>query len=98
MSAYSFYHSYGCSLYFHSCLFSEESDGDTIEFGVDIVHPRLNTLIVFLVSTIVVKLAQHEEELRVQRDRAKVAEEERSTLCARIRSWETVETILRNTV
>nr|GFC04443.1 hypothetical protein [Tanacetum cinerariifolium] len=44
------------------------------------------------------KLAQHEEELRVQRDRAEVAEEERSTLCARIRSWETVETILRNTV
>ncbi|GJZ29707.1 hypothetical protein Tco_0574354 [Tanacetum coccineum] len=51
---------------------SKESDGDTIKIGVDIVHPRPDTLTVFPVSTIVVKLAQHEEELRVQRDRQRL--------------------------
>nr|GEU79698.1 hypothetical protein [Tanacetum cinerariifolium] len=43
----------------------EKSDGDTIEIGVDVVYPEPDTHAVFLVSTIVVKLVQHEEELRV---------------------------------
>ncbi|GKB74335.1 hypothetical protein Tco_0935747, partial [Tanacetum coccineum] len=59
---------------------SKESDGDTIKIGVDIVHPRPDTLTVFPVSTIVVKLAQHEEELRVQRDRQRLPRQ-RGLLC-----------------
>ncbi|GJY50948.1 hypothetical protein Tco_0441795, partial [Tanacetum coccineum] len=51
---------------------SKESDGDTIKIGVDIVHLGPDTLTVFPMSTIVVKLAQHEEELRVQRDRQRL--------------------------
>ncbi|GKD54480.1 hypothetical protein Tco_1287867, partial [Tanacetum coccineum] len=89
---------------------AEESDGDTIEIGVDVVHPEPNTLVIFPVSTIVVRLVEHEEaiqgmcehlikkELRVQRERAEVAEVERNTLCATVRWLGAIETRLRGIV
>ncbi|GJT07120.1 hypothetical protein Tco_0841582 [Tanacetum coccineum] len=42
---------------------AEESDGDTIEIGVYVVHPEPDTLAVFPMSTIVVKLVKHEEAI-----------------------------------
>ncbi|GJW86323.1 hypothetical protein Tco_0161663 [Tanacetum coccineum] len=87
MSAYSFYHVVLVAPIISFPTFSsEESDENTIEIGVDVVHAEPDTPDVFPVSTIDMKLVQHEEELRVQRDRADVAEAERATLRARIRS------------
>ncbi|GJS28483.1 hypothetical protein Tco_0489103 [Tanacetum coccineum] len=42
----------------------EESDGDTIKNGVDSVYPKPDTLVVFPVSTIVVRLVEHEEAIQ----------------------------------
>ncbi|GJV38862.1 hypothetical protein Tco_1417302 [Tanacetum coccineum] len=77
---------------------SEESHRDTIEIGVDVVYPEPDAPAVFPTSTIVIRLVQLEGELRVQRDRADIAEAERANLGARIRSWEAIEMSLRNTL
>ncbi|GJZ68076.1 hypothetical protein Tco_0631316 [Tanacetum coccineum] len=57
--------------------------GETIKIGVDMPTQRLEEI---------------EEELRVQRERAEVAETERITLHARVRSLKVVETWLRGIV
>ncbi|GKG10085.1 hypothetical protein Tco_0338831 [Tanacetum coccineum] len=72
------------------------------------------TLVIFLASTVVMRLAQHgeairgiqehllevpiQEELRALRDRVEVVEAERATLRATIRSMGAVEIILRNRI
>ncbi|GKE61764.1 hypothetical protein Tco_1512131, partial [Tanacetum coccineum] len=43
---------------------SNESDGDMIEIGVDVVHPEPDTPFVFPVSTIIVRLVEHEEAIQ----------------------------------
>ncbi|GKE13929.1 hypothetical protein Tco_1421506, partial [Tanacetum coccineum] len=46
----------------------EESDGDTIEIGVDVVHPDPDTPAVFPMSTSVVRLVEHEEAIQGMRE------------------------------
>ncbi|GJU15913.1 hypothetical protein Tco_1143879 [Tanacetum coccineum] len=46
----------------------EESDGNMIEIGIDVVHPKPDTLTIFPVSTIVVKLVEHEEAIQGMRE------------------------------
>ncbi|GJV37815.1 hypothetical protein Tco_1410292 [Tanacetum coccineum] len=90
----------------------EESFGDTTEIGMDVTHPMPVTLAVFPASTVVIRLAQHgeeiwgiqerlletptQEELRALRDRADIAEAERATLRATIRTMGVVEMSLCN--
>ncbi|GJT32985.1 hypothetical protein Tco_0923404 [Tanacetum coccineum] len=71
---------------------AEESDRDTIEIGVDVVHLEPNTLVVFPVSTIVVRLVEHEKAIQ------EVAEVEKNTLCATVRSLEAIEMRLHGIV
>ncbi|GKB91033.1 hypothetical protein Tco_0963305, partial [Tanacetum coccineum] len=47
---------------------AEESDGDTIEIGVDVVHPDPDTLAVFPMSTSIVRLVEHEEAIQGMRE------------------------------
>nr|GEV65488.1 hypothetical protein [Tanacetum cinerariifolium] len=90
----------------------EESFGETIKIGVDVTHPMPVTLAIFPASTIVMRLAQHEEAirgiqehllevpiqegLRALRDSLDVAEAERATLRAMVRIVRAVETSLCN--
>ncbi|GKA42061.1 hypothetical protein Tco_0734721 [Tanacetum coccineum] len=90
----------------------EESFRDTIRIGMDVTHPMPVTLVVFLASTVMMRLAQHEEairriqkhllemptqeELRALRDMVDVVEAERATLRATIRTTGAIETSLRN--
>ncbi|GJR22085.1 hypothetical protein Tco_0970612 [Tanacetum coccineum] len=90
----------------------KESFGETIEIGMDVTHLMPITLAIFLASTVVMRLAQHgeairgiqehllevpiQEELRALRDRLDVAETERATLRAMIRTMGAVETSLCN--
>ncbi|GKD15654.1 hypothetical protein Tco_1200061 [Tanacetum coccineum] len=90
----------------------EENFWETIEISVDVTYPVPVTSTVFPASTVVMRLAQHgeairgiqehllevpiQEELRILRDRTEVAEAERATLRATIRSMGAVETSLRN--
>ncbi|GJZ16661.1 hypothetical protein Tco_0552784 [Tanacetum coccineum] len=67
-----------------------ESFGDTIEIGVDVIYPVPVTLTVFP--------EEIKEELRDLRERADMAETERITLHARIRSLEVVKTWLHGIV
>ncbi|GKF45107.1 hypothetical protein Tco_0131659 [Tanacetum coccineum] len=48
--------------------FTEESDEDTVEIGVDVVHPKPNTPAVLPVATIGVRLVEHEEEIQGMRE------------------------------
>ncbi|GKD58537.1 hypothetical protein Tco_1296046, partial [Tanacetum coccineum] len=50
---------------------AEESDGDTIKIGVDVVHPEPVTIVVFPMSTIVVRLVEHAMDEREARARIK---------------------------
>ncbi|GJT87182.1 reverse transcriptase domain-containing protein [Tanacetum coccineum] len=68
----------------------EESFGDTIKIGVDVIYPVPVTLTVFP--------EEIKEELRDLRERADMAETERITLHARIRSLEVVKTWLHGIV
>ncbi|GKE99771.1 hypothetical protein Tco_0023122, partial [Tanacetum coccineum] len=92
----------------------EESFRDTIMIGMDVTHPMPITSAVFPASTVVMRLAQHEEairriqkhflemptqeELRALRDRVDVVEAERATLHATIRTTGAIETSLRNCI
>ncbi|GJV63454.1 hypothetical protein Tco_1474282 [Tanacetum coccineum] len=92
----------------------EESFREMIEIGVDVTYPMHVTLAVFPASTIVMRLAQHEdaiwgikehllevpirEELRALRDWLNVVEAERATLRATVRTIGAVETSLRNRI
>nr|GFB92702.1 hypothetical protein [Tanacetum cinerariifolium] len=104
MSAYSFYHAIMVALDVSISTDSpDESFGDTIEISVDVTHPLPVTLAVFPVLTIVMRIAQHgegiqgiHEELSALRDREDVAEAERATLYATIRSMGEVEMSLHN--
>ncbi|GJT30724.1 hypothetical protein Tco_0910999 [Tanacetum coccineum] len=69
----------------------EESFGDTIDIGVDVIHPMPITLVVFPAATVVTTLAQHGE-------RANWAETEEITLRSRVRSLKIVETWLHGLV
>ncbi|GKE12374.1 hypothetical protein Tco_1415925, partial [Tanacetum coccineum] len=70
----------------------KESFGDTIEIGVDVIHPVPVIAAVFSASTIVIRLAEHEEDIQ------DMAETERITLRTRVRSLEVVETWLHGIV
>ncbi|GJZ01526.1 zinc finger, CCHC-type containing protein [Tanacetum coccineum] len=70
----------------------EESFGDTIEIIVDVIHHVPITLAVFPASTVVMRLVEHWEEIQ------DMAEIERITLHARVRSLEVVETWLHGIV
>ncbi|GJX12864.1 hypothetical protein Tco_0204622, partial [Tanacetum coccineum] len=90
----------------------EESFGETIKIGVDVTHPMFVTLAVFFASTVMMRLDQHreairgiqehllevtiQEELMALRDRAEVAETERATLHATVRTMGAVKTSLCN--
>ncbi|GKD61675.1 hypothetical protein Tco_1299184, partial [Tanacetum coccineum] len=90
----------------------EESFRETIKIGVDVTHPMPVTSAIFPASTIVIRLAQHDEairgiqehwlevpiqeELRALRDRLDVVEAERATLRATVRTMEAVKMSLRN--
>ncbi|GKB55231.1 hypothetical protein Tco_0905984 [Tanacetum coccineum] len=74
----------------------KESFRDTIEIGVDVVHRVLVTPTVFPAST--VRWEEIKEDLRALRERADMAETERITLRARVRSLEVVETWLHGIV
>ncbi|GJV64703.1 hypothetical protein Tco_1475531 [Tanacetum coccineum] len=81
---------------------SEESFGETIKIGVNVIHPIPVTSAIFPASTVVMRLAQHGEairgiqehllevpihkELRALRERLDVAEAERTTLRATVRT------------
>ncbi|GKD74114.1 hypothetical protein Tco_1332396 [Tanacetum coccineum] len=87
---------------------------DTIDIGVDVIHPVPVALVVFPVATVVMTLAQHgeairgihdhlpevpiQEELRALRDRVDVAEVESASLHATIKTMGEVETILCNRI
>nr|GEW43476.1 hypothetical protein [Tanacetum cinerariifolium]GEX29326.1 hypothetical protein [Tanacetum cinerariifolium] len=75
-----------------SAYSSEESNGDTIEIGVDVIHPEPDTPAIFPVSTIVVRLVEHGEALQ------DVIEAERITLRVRVRSLEVIKTRFHNIV
>ncbi|GJX24171.1 hypothetical protein Tco_0228616 [Tanacetum coccineum] len=47
---------------------AEESDGDTIKIGVDVVHPEPDTPAVFPLSTIIMRLVEHEEAIQGMRE------------------------------
>nr|GEV86297.1 hypothetical protein [Tanacetum cinerariifolium] len=90
----------------------EESFGETIKIDVDVTYPMPVTLAIFPASTVVMRLAQHEEairgiqehllevpiqeELRALRDSLDVAEAEKATLRAMVRMMRAVETSLCN--
>ncbi|GJX84640.1 hypothetical protein Tco_0335414 [Tanacetum coccineum] len=90
----------------------EESFGETIKIDVDVIHPMPVTSAIFPTSTVVMRLAQHREairgihehllevpihkELRALRDRLDVAEAERTTLRATVRTMGAVKTSLCN--
>ncbi|GKA55067.1 hypothetical protein Tco_0754016 [Tanacetum coccineum] len=89
----------------------ERSFGDTIDIGVDVIHPLPVALVVFPVAIVMMTLAQHgeeirgiqehllevpiQEELRALRDRVYVSEVESDSMCATIRTMGTVEMVLR---
>ncbi|GJR90536.1 reverse transcriptase domain-containing protein [Tanacetum coccineum] len=70
----------------------EESFGDTIEIEMDVIHPVPVTAAFFPASTVVMRLAEHEEDIQ------DMAETERITLRTRVRSLEVVETWLHGIV
>ncbi|GJR14026.1 hypothetical protein Tco_0796678 [Tanacetum coccineum] len=72
--------------------YPEESIGDTIDIGVDVIHPVLVTSAVFPASTVMMRLAEHGEAIH------DMAETERITLHARVRSLEVVEIWLHGIV
>nr|GEX24696.1 zf-CCHC domain-containing protein/UBN2 domain-containing protein [Tanacetum cinerariifolium] len=96
---------------FVSTDFLEENFTETIKIDVDVTHPIPVTSAVFPASTIMMRLDQHgeairgihehllevliQEELRALRDRLDVAEVERATLRATVRTMRAVETVLR---
>nr|GEY60000.1 hypothetical protein [Tanacetum cinerariifolium] len=91
---------------------SKESFEDMIDIRVDVTHPVPVASVVFPAATIVMSLAQHEEAiqgiqkhllevpiqevLRALTNRVKIAEAEKATICAKIRTMGAVETVLRN--
>ncbi|GJY38816.1 hypothetical protein Tco_0425180 [Tanacetum coccineum] len=68
----------------------EESFGETIEIGVDVTHPVPVTSAVFPASTVMMRLDQHGEAIQ------NIAEAERATLRATIRTMGAVESVLRD--
>ncbi|GJX37960.1 retrotransposon protein, putative, ty1-copia subclass [Tanacetum coccineum] len=85
----------------------EGSFGDTIDIGVDVIHPVPVALVVFPAATLVMTLAQHEEVIRgiqehllevpIQEElRVDVAGAKSTSLRATIRTMRAVETVLRN--
>ncbi|GJZ88312.1 hypothetical protein Tco_0660094, partial [Tanacetum coccineum] len=90
----------------------EGSFGDTIDIGVDVIHPVPVAPVVFPAATIVMTLAQHgeairgiqehllevpiQEELGALRDRVDVAETKSASLRATIRTMGAVEMVLHN--
>ncbi|GJX54319.1 hypothetical protein Tco_0282688 [Tanacetum coccineum] len=91
---------------------SEGNFGDTIDIGVDVIHPVPVASVVFPAATVVRTLAQHgeairgihehllgvpiQEELTALRDRLDIVEAENASLRATIRTMEAVETVIRN--
>ncbi|GJX06792.1 hypothetical protein Tco_0194724 [Tanacetum coccineum] len=85
---------------------------DTIDIGVDVIHPVPVASVVFPAATVVMTLAQHgeairgiqehllgvpiQEELTALRNRVDIVEAKNSSLRATIRTMEAVETITRN--
>ncbi|GKC86217.1 hypothetical protein Tco_1141934 [Tanacetum coccineum] len=67
---------------------SEGNFGDTIDIGVDVIHPVTVTLVVFPAVTV--------EELMALRDRVDIVEAENASLRATIRTMEAVKTVTRN--
>ncbi|GKB86985.1 hypothetical protein Tco_0959257 [Tanacetum coccineum] len=61
--------------------------GDTINIGVDVIHPVPVALVAFPAATV--------EELTALRFRVDVAEAEIASLCATIRTMEAIETVTR---
>ncbi|GJU82634.1 hypothetical protein Tco_1284999 [Tanacetum coccineum] len=55
---------YGCACCFDSADSPEESFGDKIEIGVDVVYPVPVTSAVFPASTVVMRLAEHGEAIQ----------------------------------
>ncbi|GJY36634.1 hypothetical protein Tco_0422012 [Tanacetum coccineum] len=70
----------------------EESFGDTIEIGVDVIHPVPVTAVVFSASTVVMRLAEHGEAIQVIQERLLEMPTQR------VRSLEVVETWLHGIV
>ncbi|GKB98093.1 hypothetical protein Tco_0984230 [Tanacetum coccineum] len=85
---------------------------DTIDIGVDVIHPVPVALVVFPTVTVVMTLAQHgeairgiqehllgvpiHEELTTLRYRVDIVEAKNGSLRAMIRTMEAVETVTRN--
>ncbi|GJS77348.1 hypothetical protein Tco_0727229 [Tanacetum coccineum] len=92
----------------------EGSFGDTIDIGVDVIHPVPVSSVVFPAATVVMTLAQYgdaiqgiqehllevpiQEELRALRDRVDIVKAKRASLHATIRMMGAVETVLRNCI
>ncbi|GJW76936.1 hypothetical protein Tco_0138618 [Tanacetum coccineum] len=92
----------------------EGSFRDTIDIGVDLIHPVPVAPVVLPAATVVMTLAQHgeaiqgiqehllevpiQEKLRDMRDRVDIAEAESVSLRATIRMMRAVEMVLRNRV
>ncbi|GJX29061.1 hypothetical protein Tco_0237140 [Tanacetum coccineum] len=91
---------------------SEGNFRDTVDIGVDVIHPVPVALVVFPATTVVTTLALHgeaiqgihehllgvpiHEELTALRFRVDIVEAENASLCATIRTMEAVETVTRN--
>nr|GEW46949.1 hypothetical protein [Tanacetum cinerariifolium] len=85
---------------------------DTIDIGLDVIHPVPVASVIFPAATVVMTLAQHEEvirgihehfqgvpiqeELTALRNRVDIVEAENASLLAMIRTMEAVETITQN--
>ncbi|GKC17168.1 hypothetical protein Tco_1013950 [Tanacetum coccineum] len=67
---------------------SEGNFEDTIDIGVDVIHPGPVALVAFLAATV--------EELTDLRNRVDIVEAENASLRATIRTMEAIETVTRN--
>ncbi|GKB32891.1 hypothetical protein Tco_0872292 [Tanacetum coccineum] len=90
----------------------DENIEDTIDIGVDVIHPVPVASVVFPAATVVMTLAQHEEpirgiqehllgvpiqeELTALKNRVDIVEAENASLRATIRTMEAVEMVTRN--
>ncbi|GKE28177.1 hypothetical protein Tco_1443561, partial [Tanacetum coccineum] len=91
---------------------SEGNFGDTIDIGVDVIHPLPVASVVFPAATVVMTLAQHgeaiwsiqehllgvpiQEELTALRNRVYIVEAENASPRATIRTMEAAEMVTRN--